>query len=203
MNAKNRERAIEERRNVGPPNRRTKPMPEHLGGEPMTSSKAKAEAARRRTKRRMEQREAAKQRRQVEGRRKAKARRMAKVGSHYWITPKATRRHCSHCPSPTAIAIRPSDQKAACAACIDRLGIKARRSATTTSVSEATVRHVEPGAPFIRPGHEETELELLGWEQWETRTGPWSDDEEAERVSASADDLRDRAAAGEVEGWAA
>lgn len=149
MNAKNREKAIEARRNAAPPDRRTKPMPEHLGGEPMTSSKAKAEATKRRTERRAELQEAAKQRRQVEGRRKAKARRLAKVGSHYWITPKATCRRCSHCPSPTATAIRPSDQKAACPSCIDRLGIKARRSATTTSVSEATVRHVEPGAPFI------------------------------------------------------
>ena len=147
MNSNNRAKRIEERANATLPSRYRPAPRQPLSGGPLTSSKAKAEAAKRRSAHQAEQREMAESRRKAAAKRKAKSIRMAKVARRYWITPKAKRRRCSHCGSPTAAAIRPRDQKAACSGCIDRLGIKARQSSTATV--EIRIRHVEPGSPFV------------------------------------------------------
>lgn len=149
MNAKNRTKATAARHGAELPDRyRAEPMPKALGGGPLASAKAKAANRRRRAETAKQQREIAKQRRRADARRRAKARTLAKTARHYWITPKAHRRRCSHCGTATAIAIRPSDQKASCAGCIDRLGINARESAASRGLAGVTIRHVEPGAPF-------------------------------------------------------
>lgn len=149
MNAENRQREIDKRHSAEPPDRYRAEPKQPLGGGPLASSKVKAASARDRTERRAEQREMAKQRRPAEARRRAKARRLAKTARRYWITPKAKRRYCSHCSATSSTAIRPSDQNAACAECIDRLGIEAWESEGSIGVAGVTTRRVDPGEPFI------------------------------------------------------
>jgi hypothetical protein len=52
----------------------------------------------------------------------------AKARKHYWLTPKAWNKSCSHCGRDGSIAVRPLDRRHACETCINRLGIKARES---------------------------------------------------------------------------
>ena len=59
---------------------------------------------------------------------KPSRREQAKARQHYWLTPKAWNKSCSHCGTDGAGAVRPIDHRYACEACIDRLGIKARES---------------------------------------------------------------------------
>ena len=57
-----------------------------------------------------------------------KGRGPGKARHRYWLTPKAWAKQCSHCSAEHAVAVRPDDHKAACAACVDRLGIHAHES---------------------------------------------------------------------------
>lgn len=81
--------------------------------------------------------------------RKAKAHTGREVASHYWLTPKASTRHCSHCSAVGCIAVRPRDGKAACSACVARLGINAHESASWREAggkphAPVIVRFVDP-----------------------------------------------------------
>ena len=67
----------------------------------------------------------------------------------YWLTPRAWARRCSHCSAEHAVAVRPDDRRAACADCVDRLGITAResegwRDGGAKAGSTVTSRHVDP-----------------------------------------------------------
>lgn len=84
-------------------------------------------------------------------RRTAKRRRHAarQTAGRYWLTPKASTRHCSHCSMLGCVAVRPADGKAACESCIERLGIHAHESASWREnggkpYAPVTVRHVDP-----------------------------------------------------------
>lgn len=147
MNHKNRTKAIAERQSPpDPPSRWRRTGPEPLGGGPLASETAKAKAGARRAERRRRQRKTASSAQAAAAKRKAAARRFAEVGRIYWISPKAESRSCSHCHGATAAAIRPSDQKAACPECIERLGINARESSTARAWAGVTVRHLETPA---------------------------------------------------------
>ncbi len=78
-----------------------------------------------------------------------KSRNAARARRHYWLTPKAWNKRCSHCGAIGSIAYRPDDRKHACAGCIKRLGIKAHESRAwldggAKAGAEVTVRHVDP-----------------------------------------------------------
>ena len=76
-------------------------------------------------------------------------RKQAKAQQHYWLTPKVWNKRCSHCGAEQSVAVRPADHRHACGACIERLGISARKSkAWTEGGSRAghavVIRCVEP-----------------------------------------------------------
>jgi len=50
------------------------------------------------------------------------------VAARYWFTPKVWNKSCSHCEASASVAYRPGDRRYACAACVERLKIKARES---------------------------------------------------------------------------
>jgi len=59
---------------------------------------------------------------------KTAARKLQGVGARYWLTPKVWNKSCSHCEATASVAYRPGDRRYACAACVERLKIKARES---------------------------------------------------------------------------
>jgi len=68
---------------------------------------------------------------------------------HYWLTPKAWAKTCSHCHERPAVALRPNDHKGACEVCVDRLGIHAHesqgwRDGGSKAGADVTVRYVDP-----------------------------------------------------------
>ncbi len=82
-------------------------------------------------------------------RKRAKRRAGHNMARHYWLTPRAWRRSCSHCSAARAVAYRPADRKSVCSDCIARLGINARESQSwrdggAKAGPEVTVRHVDP-----------------------------------------------------------
>jgi hypothetical protein len=68
----------------------------------------------------------------------------------YWLTPKVWHMGCSHCPRTTgAVAYRVHDNKRACSACVERLGINAQESRAWhdgggRAGGQVTVRFVDP-----------------------------------------------------------
>jgi hypothetical protein len=73
---------------------------------------------------------------------------------HYWLTPRAWRKRCSHCSADGSVAYRPDDGKHVCQSCIERLGIKARESQAwrdggAKAGATVRIRHVDPAT--LRP----------------------------------------------------
>jgi hypothetical protein len=75
----------------------------------------------------------------------------AKARRHYWLTPKAWNKRCSHCGAEQSVAVRPADHRHACGACIERVGINARESKAwrdggSRAGTAVVVRFVPPSA---------------------------------------------------------
>lgn len=62
----------------------------------------------------------------MRGKRRPDRRKQAKARRHYWLTPKAWNRRCSHSGADGSIAVRPADHSHACESCVERLNIQAR-----------------------------------------------------------------------------
>jgi hypothetical protein len=72
-----------------------------------------------------------------------------KLANTYWLTPKAWNKDRSHCGQRGSIAYRPSGRTYACSACVERLGIEARESASwrnggARAGSEVIIRWEKP-----------------------------------------------------------
>lgn len=76
----------------------------------------------------------------------------SKARQHYWLTPKAWNKACSHCGKDGSVAVRPLDRRYVCEACIERLGIRARESKAwrdggSRAGCTVTIRYVDPDRP--------------------------------------------------------
>jgi hypothetical protein len=87
-------------------------------------------------------------------RRRAAQARGRRIAATYWLTPKAWNKRCWHCGAESSIAVRPGDNRYACAECIERLQIKVGNGKSTTP-TPVTVRFECPvcGGPHARSEH--------------------------------------------------
>ena len=76
-------------------------------------------------------------------------RKASQARRHYWLTPKAWNKRCSHCGNAGSVAVRPLDHRHACESCIEQHGIRARESKAwreggSKAGSVVRVRYVDP-----------------------------------------------------------